>query len=178
MVTHSESDREVPGSFLFTDVVGFTEFTETFGDAAAIAVLDLQAELIRKAVADGPARVVKELGDGAMLWFGEAGHALSAAATLSGRLEEARLRRTMPLAVRMGLHHGSAVARGGDLVGHAVNVAARISALAGPGELLVSDEVVIAADHVPDAISLEPVGPVPVRGVERPIWLHRVSGGA
>jgi adenylate cyclase len=176
-VTPPEPDRSVPGAFLFTDVVGFTEFTEAFGDAAAVDVLDLQAELIEKAVADGPARVVKELGDGAMLWFGEAGHALSASVTLSRQLADARLQRTMPLAVRMGLHHGSAVARGGDLVGHTVNVAARISALAGPGELLVSDDVVIAADRIPDAIRLEPVGPVPVRGVERPIWLHRASGG-
>jgi adenylate cyclase len=177
-VTPAESEGSIPGAFLFTDVVGFTEYTETFGDAAAVDVLDLQSELIEKAIADGPARVVKELGDGAMLWFGEAGHALRASVALSRQMEEARLRRTMPLSVRMGLHHGSAVARGGDLVGHAVNVAARISALAGPGELLVSDEVVIAADRVPDAIRLEPIGPVPVRGVERPIWLHRASGGS
>ena len=176
-MTSPDADGAVAGAFLFTDVVGFTEFTETFGDAAAVAVLDLQSDLILKAIADGPARVVKELGDGAMLWFGEAGHALQAATALSHRLEDARLRRTMPLAVRMGLHHGSAVPRGGDLVGHAVNVAARISALAGPGELLVSDDVVLAADRIADGIQLEPVGPVPVRGVERPIWLYRASGG-
>ncbi len=174
-MTPPEPDGSVSGVFLFTDVVGFTEFTEAFGDSAAVEVLDLQSELTEKAIADGSARVVKELGDGAMLWFGDAGHALRASATLSGRLEDARLQRLMPLAVRMGLHHGSAVARGGDLVGHTVNVAARISALAGPGELLVSDEVVLAAHGIPDAIRLEPVGPVPVRGVERPVWLHRVS---
>lgn len=60
-------------------------------------------------------------------------------------------------------------------MGHTVNVAARISALAGPGELLVSDDVVIAAAGPPDEIRLEPVGPVPVRGVEHPVWLHRAS---
>lgn len=174
-MTDPEPDGAVPGSFLFTDVVGFTEYTETYGDAAAVAVLDVQSELIQKAIVDGPARLVKELGDGAMLWFGAADHALSASTALSRHLESARLDRTMPLAVRMGLHHGSAVARGGDLVGHSVNVAARISALAGPGELLVSDDVVIAADPVPDGIRLDPVGPVPVRGVERPVWLHRAS---
>lgn len=176
-MTPPEPDRSIAGAFLFTDVVGFTEFTETLGDAAAVALLDAQSDLIDKAIAGGPARLVKELGDGAMLWFGDASHALSSSVALSRLLEDARLERVVPLAVRMGLHHGSAVARGGDLVGHTVNVAARISALAGPGELLVSDEVVIAADGPPDDIVLQPVGPVPVRGVERPIWLHRASSG-
>jgi len=175
MSQQPESGASVHGAFLFTDIVGFTEYTDAHGDAAAVTVLDLQAEWIEKAIAGGPARVVKELGDGALLWFGEADHALRSSVDLSSQLAADRLRRRMPLAVRMGLHHGAAVPRGGDLVGHAVNLASRISALAGPGELLVSDDVVIAADGPPDGIRLQPVGPVPVRGVEDPVWLHRAS---
>lgn len=175
MSTRPEPGQSVDGAFLFTDIVGFTEYTDAHGDAAAVSVLDLQAELIQMAIAGGPARLVKELGDGALLWFGDAGHALRSSVSLSTQLGADRLQRTMPLAMRMGLHHGSAVARGGDLVGHTVNVASRISALAGPGELLVSDDLVLATDGAHDGIRLEPVGPVPVRGVEQPIWLHRAS---
>ncbi len=163
------------GSFLFTDIVGFTEFTDAEGDEAAVAVLDLQGELLLRVTEDGDARVVKELGDGALLWFADASHALRASTSLRRALGQARLARTMPLAVRMGLHHGPATARRDDLVGHTVNVASRIAALAGPGELLISDDVVAAAGSVPDGLRLQPVGPVPMRGVERPIWLHRGS---
>ena len=62
-----------------------------------------------------------------------------------------------------------------DLVGQSVNVAARVSDLAGPGELLVSEELVGA--FAGDLIDFEmhPVGPVRVRGVQTPIWLHRLS---
>ena len=64
----------------------------------------------------------------------------------------------------MGMHHGESIARGDDLVGQTVNVAARISALAGPGELLVSQELLTACGSHAQA-SLRPVGPVLVKGV-------------
>lgn len=162
------------GSILFTDLVGFTEFTDAVGDSAAVGVLDRQSELAGSVV--GPrddARIVKELGDGLMIWFDTAEAGLAAAIELLARIDEARSDGTFPLAVRMGLHHGEAVARGDDVVGHAVNVAARVSALAGPGELLISDEVVAACGTLD--VSLQPVGPVAVRGVQDPVWLQRLS---
>ena len=73
------------------------------------------------------------------------------------------------------MHHGESIARGDDLVGQTVNVAARISALAGPGELLVSQELLTACGSADAQESLRPVGPVLVKGVQHPVWLHRFA---
>ena len=82
---------------------------------------------------------------------------------------------TFPLAVRMGMHHGESLARGDDLVGQTVNVAARIAALAGPGELLVSQELLVACGSTPLGTSLRAIGPVLVKGILQPVWLHRFA---
>ena len=164
------------GSVLFTDLVGFTEFTDAVGDRAAVEVLDRQsslAGLMLEERTDG--RIVKELGDGLMLWFDSAEGGLAGAIELMEAIDRARADGSFPLAVRMGLHHGEAMARGDDLVGQTVNIAARVSALAGPGELLVSDEVIAACHDGAAGIRLHPVGPVAVKGLQDPVWLQRLA---
>jgi adenylate cyclase len=59
----------------------------------------------------------------------------------------------------------------GDYFGRTVNLAARIAAHAGPGQVLVSDQVV--AECAGGDISFEPIGPVPLKGVIDPVPLHR-----
>ncbi len=163
------------GSILFTDLVGFTEYNEAVGDARAVGVLDQQRRVVDARLCDrADARVVKEIGDGLMVWFGSAAAGLGLSIELLEAFDRTRVAGDFPLAIRMGLHHGESVARGDDLVGRAVNVAARVSALAGPGELLVSEAVAVAAGDHALAVRLRPIGPVTVRGVPAPIWLHRV----
>ena len=77
--------------------------------------------------------------------------------------------------MRVGLHYGEVVTRQDDLVGRTVNVAARIADRAGPGELLASEAVVVAAD--PDADAFSPIGPTTVKGVAEPVWLYRYATG-
>ncbi len=161
------------GAVLFTDLVGFTEFTDAVGDAAALEVLETQMRIVSSVLRDlADARVVKELGDGLMLWFGSAPDGLACATHLLAAIDAARNKGSFPLAVRMGLHYGEAIVRGGDLVGQTVNIAARVADLAGPGELLVSDSALEAADRIPSDLSLKPIGPATVKGVRDPIWLH------
>jgi adenylate cyclase len=166
----------IAGCVLFTDLVGFTEYNDVVGDQAAVEVLDQQSALGQAVVSSRPgARVVKELGDGLMFWFPNAADGLTGAAELVRSVDAAR-RLGFPLAVRMGLHYGECVPRGDDLVGQTVNIAARVSALAGPGELLVSESVLDACGVDLDAaLVLEPVGPVSVKGVSDPIWLQRLA---
>lgn len=161
------------GAILFTDLVGFTAYTDLHGDRAAVDVLDRQSSLVAGAIGDA-GRIVKELGDGLMLWFDDSDRALSSTQTILGSVAEARDAEDFPLAVRMGMHVGEVIERGDDIVGHAVNIAARVAELAGPGELLVTDHVVRSLDdsgHVP---AFRPVGPTRVRGVAEPIWIHRL----
>ena len=163
------------GAVAFTDIVGFTEFTAGRGDAVALAVLEQQDRIVRAALPDG-ARVVKELGDGLMLWFPDAVVGLDACLDLRDRFEAATSD-DLPLWVRMGMHWGCPTARGADLVGHDVNVAARIVDVAGPGELLVSEHVRTAVDDRLPGLRLEELGPVVMKGIPEPVGLFRASRG-
>lgn len=166
----------ITGAVLFTDLVGFTAYTEVAGDDAALRVLDVQSALAGKAVADHDgARIVKELGDGLLLWFGAAAAGLAGALAIHESVATARSDGVLPLAMRMGMHCGEVAVRGDDVVGLTVNTAARIVGLAGPGEILVSDDVAEACQDVADRPSLQPVGPIRVKGLRDPIWLHRVG---
>jgi adenylate cyclase len=160
---------------LFTDLVGFTEYTDLVGDERALQVLDQQTKMARAAIEDRErARVVKELGDGLMLWFDGAADGLDTAVALLARIDCARRAGEFPLAVRMGLHYGAALARGNDIVGQTVNITARLSDIAGPGELVVSEEVVRAMDDLPEP-ELRPLGPVMIKGVQAPIWIYQIT---
>ncbi len=163
------------GAVLFSDLVGFTEFNDHAGDRAALQVLEAQTEMAETVVStrDG-ARIVKELGDGLMLWFASAADGLMGAVDFSTAADASR-RNGFPLAIRMGLHYGSCIPRGDDLIGQTVNIAARVSDLAGPGELLVSEAVLDYCRESASGVELEPVGPVTVKGVSEPIWLQRVA---
>lgn len=159
---------------LFTDLVGFTAFTAECGDDAAVGVLDATRAIVDGAVREAGGQVVKELGDGLLVAFPRADDAIRAAAGLAASFDAAFDAGESPVAVRMGMHHGPVTRRGDDLVGHTVNVAARVVDLAGPGELLVSDEV-LAACGEQHGVLLSPVGPTRVKGIATPIWLHRLA---
>jgi class 3 adenylate cyclase len=166
---------QLVGSVLFTDLVGFTEFNDVRGDRAAVDVLDQQRRMIDAALAAHPgSRLVKELGDGLMVWSPSAPAAISTACHFAAGVNAERHTGGFPLAVRQGIHHGPVSGRGDDVVGQTVNVAARIADLAGPSELLVSDEVLAACGNAELGV-VEAIGPVPVKGVTAPVWLHRVS---
>jgi class 3 adenylate cyclase len=164
------------GSVLFTDLVGFTEYTDAAGDAAALGVLDAQTSLVESVLGtEADARVVKELGDGLMVWLAHPVTAVDVACRLMDGFRQAQVDDRIPLAVRMGMHCGEAIVRGADFIGQTVNIASRVSDLAGPGELLVSEGVVSATRGSLGSRRFEPVGPTQVKGVQEPVWLYRVA---
>ena len=162
----------VVGTIAFTDLVGFTEFTATRGDAEALQLLAIQDRVLRSTLPD-EGRVVKELGDGLLLWFTDPVMALHTAFALHAGLEAESSATGMPLWIRVGMHHGTALRRGHDLIGHDVNVAARIVDVAAPGDVLVSDTVRESVDPDADGVAFDELGPVVMKGVPVPIrlWL-------
>ena len=70
----------------------------------------------------------------------------------------------------MGVHAGPVVFQEGDYFGRTVNLAARMAEYARPGEVLVSQEVVDAAEGGP--VSFTEIGPVELKGVPGPLRLH------
>jgi adenylate cyclase len=161
-------------AIVFTDIVGFTQFTAECGDEAALRVLERQDVIVRKLLPE-PARVVKELGDGMLLWFPEARAAIDTCLALQDCFAT-ETRSELPLWVRMGMHWGCPRRRGDDLVGHAVNLASRIAETAGPGEVVVSDAVHDAIGGERAGFAFHELGPVFVKGVVDPVRLYRVVG--
>ncbi len=162
-----------PGAIAFTDLVGFTEYTAERGDERALAVLDAQSRLVDEAL-PSDARVVKELGDGLLLWFADAIEALTTCLELRDRFDAAAFDEA-PLGVRMGLHWGTPTPRGTDFVGHDVNIAARIVELAGPGELLVSEAAQERCTGRVADLVLEELGPMVMKGIPEPVRLFRAE---
>ena len=168
--------KAVEGTLVFTDLVGFTEFTAGHGDADALQLLAMQDRLARS-VLSAPARIVKELGDGLFLWFPHPAAALRTALALHHRFEAEFSATRRGLSMRIGMNHGRALQRGADLVGHDVNVAARIAGAAAPGQVLVSDTVRAGTDPPSAHVCFEELGPVVMKGMPVPIRLWRASDG-
>ena len=168
------------GAIVFTDIVGFTALTDMHGDDAALALLERQEQMVRVALPTG-ARVVKELGDGLLLWFDDPREAIDTCLRLQRDFDAVNDAADLsevsagdiPLWVRMGVHFGCPRRRGDDIVGHDVNLAARIVDLAGPGEVLCSE---VTADVIGErpGVGFEPLGPVFVRGITEPVPIMRV----
>ena len=174
MATAPAKSTVVRGTIMFTDIVGFTEFTALRGDDEAIALLSLQEGIVTEEL-DGESRIVKQLGDGLMIWFADSCAAIETGLRLQERFEEAAWDRDMPLWVRIGLHSGQQSRRGDDLIGHDVNVASRIVNLADSGEVLASEATVRSADGgVPD-VEFKRLGPVVMKGIPNPLNLFRAE---
>ncbi len=121
----------------FADLVGYTELGESLPPEELGRVTGALDEHARE-VAAGPVRLVKLLGDAAMLTAGDSGAVLAATFELLERM--AAEGEGAPL-IRAGVARGSVVARGGDYYGAPVNLASRVTDVARPGSVLVTREV-------------------------------------
>ncbi len=163
-----------PGTIAFTDIVGFTAFTAAAGDVRALEVLDTQRSIVDELLPPG-GRVVKELGDGLLLWIDAAAAAVRLGRDLQRAFQRVTLDGSSPLWVRIGMHWGDPARRAHDLVGHDVNTAARIVDQAGPGETLASADLVERCDVGEVGVDAQPIGPVMLKGLPTPIWLYRLT---
>jgi adenylate cyclase len=120
----------------FADLVGFTKLGEELAPEELGAVTGRLDELARE-VTDPPVRLVKMIGDAAMLVSPDNDALLDASLSL---VESAEADEDFPL-IRAGAARGAALSRGGDWYGRPVNMASRITAVAYPASVLVSEEV-------------------------------------
>jgi class 3 adenylate cyclase len=156
-------------AFLFADIVGFTAFTEAHGDARA-AELAWRLRLGVERQLGAEAHVVKTLGDAVMVRVADPAEA--AAAGL--RIVQQALSAPLDPAVRVGIACGTAVECDGDFFGAAVNLAARLAAIAGAGEVLVTDQVAHAARTRSIELELERRGTKRLHNVTRAVSVHAV----
>ena len=160
-----------PPAVCFLDISGYTRLTEERGDEAAADLAARLATLVRRSAWEHGGQPVKWLGDGVMFYFPDPSPSVVAALEIVEGVASAGL----PPA-RVGIHAGPVVFQEGDYFGRTVNIAARIVEHAGPGEVLVSDEVVELAKGSP--VTFTDVGPVELKGVSGAIRLraaHRLE---
>jgi class 3 adenylate cyclase len=158
---------EAPPCVCFVDLTGYTRLTEERGDAAAAELAGRLAALVEGISRRYAGRPVRWLGDGGMLVFREPDAAVAAAMDMVGQAEHSGLPPT-----HIGIHCGPVVFQDGDIYGSTVNIAARLSARAGPGEVLVSKPV---ADRIPQPGRVEPLGVVELKGVAQPLEVWQWS---
>ena len=153
-------------TFLFADLAGFTALTEAHGDEHAADLAGAFARCVRALLTSG-ADEVKTIGDAIMIRADEARTAVPLAV---GIVEEVPRRGEFP-SVRVGMHTGSAVERGGDWFGATVNVAARVAEAAGGGEVLLT-QTTLDRGGSPPGIEFERHGETRLRNVSEPVVLY------
>ena len=122
-------------SVLFTDIVDSTARAAALGDCLWAQVLDRHDAIARSAIESCGGRFVKETGDGVLAVFDAPARGIECAKRLRSALSHAGI------AIRAGIHTGEVELRGEDVSGIGVHIAARVAAMAGAGELLVSRTV-------------------------------------
>jgi class 3 adenylate cyclase len=129
-----EPDR-VLATVMFTDIVGSTRRAAELGDSRWRELLDRHGSVVRRELGRHRGREVKATGDGFLATFDGPARAIRCATAIAESV------RPLGLEIRAGLHTGECEVMNGDVGGIAVHTGARVSAEAGPGEVLVSSTV-------------------------------------
>jgi branched-chain amino acid transport system substrate-binding protein len=171
---HSGPLRAELRTFLIADIRGYTRFTQTRGDEAAGLLAARFSEFVRSGVESRDGTLLELRGDEALVVFTSARQALRAAVELQQHFAvETRADPSLPLGVGIGIDAGEAVPVSGGYRGGALNLAARLCARAGPGEILASETVVQLAGHVEGIRAIEPES-LRLKGLRKPVRAFRI----
>lgn len=166
-VVRIEGVTRVQRTFSFVDISGFTEFTDREGDAAAVELLETVRGNIRRLASIHGVRVAKWLGDGAMLVGVEPEPVIEAVVEMVA----ANSQTSRPL--RAGVAQGDVILfEGDDHIGQAVNLASRLSDLAGADEIWAPADMMTSLFVNTRAVRL---GPSEVPGMKDPVELVRLE---
>jgi class 3 adenylate cyclase len=155
-------------TFMFTDMVDSTKLAEALGDERWKKVLAWHDRELGKLIETEGGEVLKQTGDGYFAAFPSPAAALQAAVAIQRAIDRSE---AVTPDVRIGIHTGGAFHRAAkDYAGQGVNVAARIGALAGAGEILVSRESLNGSPF-----PLSPARTETLKGVDRPVELVAVD---
>lgn len=158
----------VQRTFAFIDVSGFTAFTDREGDAAAVLVLEKIRGNIRRLASVHGVRIAKWLGDGAMIVGVEPEPVIEAVVDM---IDANREMTSMPL--RAGVASGDVILfEGDDHIGQAVNLASRLSDLAGDDEILAPRSMMTSLLVNTRAVA---AGEQHVPGIAAPVQLVRLE---
>ncbi len=162
-------------AILAADVVGFSRL---MGEDEAGTLADLKthrAELIDPKIAEHKGRIVKLMGDGALVEFSSVVDAVLCAAEIQNEManRNAGIPKDKRICFRIGINLGDVIVEGGDIYGDGVNIAARLEALAVPGGVCVSRTVF---NHVKNKVALafKDLGEHTVKNIPEPVRVYSV----
>ncbi len=155
---------------MFSDIVNSTRLAEEVGDEEWTGVVGRYREFVRAAFATRGGDEVGTQGDGFLAQFPSPADAVMCAIDIQRDIEDV-VEAGLGLRLRIGVHAGEAVHNDGDLIGRVVNLAARVTSEAAPGEILVTEPV---ADYVGGRLQLQDRGLRDLRGVPQPRHLLAV----
>jgi class 3 adenylate cyclase/tetratricopeptide (TPR) repeat protein len=160
-------------TFLIADIRGYTRFTLERGDQAAAELSDQFAQIAGGVIRGHEGRVLGQRGDEIVAAFASAREALRAALDLQAAVPTSDGVPGFP-GVGVGLDSGEAVAIGDDYRGTALNLAARLCSLAGPGEVLASETVTNLARKL-EGLHYVDRGATQLKGFTEPITVYRIE---
>lgn len=180
--------RSIPVTVMFTDIRGFTSFSEKTPPEQVVAVLNEHFTMATEIILRHGGHVDKFIGDAILAVFGalmeyddHAERAVRAAVTLQSALRKGEKSEGQNIRIGIGINTGEVIA--GNIgsqkrmeytvIGDAVNLASRLTGIAGPGEIIVSRATYEAVGSHMKAEKLEPVS---VKGKSEPIEIYRVDG--
>jgi len=174
-VTEERTQRRL-AAILAADVVGYSRLMEQDEVGTLATLKQRRKEVLEPLVAKHRGRIVKVMGDGVLVEFASAVNAVTCAVELQKRIASANdsLPEERRIVLRMGINVGDLIVEGGDLYGDGVNIAARLQAMAEPGEIYVSQ---IVLDHVKNKVEqkFENLGERTVRNIAEPVRVYRIA---
>jgi TolB-like protein/class 3 adenylate cyclase/tetratricopeptide (TPR) repeat protein len=173
-MANAHAERRL-AAILAADVVGYSHLIEQDEAATLAALKGLRQQVIDPLLAEHKGRIVKLMGDGALVEFGSVVDAVACAVAVQRGVAErqAAVPPERRIVFRIGINLGDVVVEGEDLFGDGVNIAARLEQLCEPGGVLISGT---AYDHLQGRLGLpiEDAGEQQVKNLERPVRVYRV----
>lgn len=171
-------------SILFTDLKGSTEMYDRIGDLKAFALVNQHFDRLNRAIIRNHGAIVKTIGDAVMASFENPVNAVQAARQMLSEIDAFNNEvGEREIVLKVGVHRGASIAvtlnDRLDFFGQTVNIAARVQGLADADEIYLTDEV-YRAEGVQTLLTGLQVGArqVQLKGVQRPVTVHRVSANA
>ena len=165
-------------AILVADVVGYSRLMSADEEGTLARLKALRRDLIDPKIAEHNGRMIKLMGDGALVEFPSVVEAVQCAVEIQAAMPDRNIEvpQEKRIAFRIGVNVGDVIIDGEDIYGDGVNIGARLQTLAEPGTVLVSG---IVHDHVRDKLpyAFDDLGEQHVKNIARPVRVYRVCLG-
>ena len=165
-------------AILSADVVGYSRLMGLDEAGTLLRLNALRRELIDPAIAAHSGRIVKLMGDGALIEFASAVDAVTCAIEIQKRLREhdAAVSEANPIRFRIGINVGDIIIEGDDILGDGVNIAARLEGIAEPGGISISEDAWRQVQGKVTA-NFTDLGEQSLKNITRPVRVYRLKSG-